>query len=114
LLSQIIQNGLPSHNFIEAVHWICPGMIPVLTYMFGIVQGMTRASFTFQVLAMGSLYDSATNNKDAYAMAHATGSFITDSCVLIGGILQQKVSSLLSFTFILSVLINFFISLKIG
>jgi len=41
-LSQIIQDGLPIHNFIEAANQICPGMITCLTYMFHQVQGMTR------------------------------------------------------------------------
>ena len=40
-LSQIIQDGLPSHDLIEATEWICPGMITVLTYIFHQVQGMT-------------------------------------------------------------------------
>jgi len=40
-LSQIIQDGLPNHNFIEAVNRICPRMITALTYMFHKVQGMT-------------------------------------------------------------------------
>ncbi len=41
-LSQIIQDGLPIHDFIEAANWICPRMITSLTYMFHQVQGMTR------------------------------------------------------------------------
>jgi len=40
-LSQIIQDGLPSHDSIEAAHWICPRKITVLTYMFHKVGGMT-------------------------------------------------------------------------
>jgi len=40
-LSQIIQDGLPNHNFIEAVNQIYPRMITALTYMFHKVQGMT-------------------------------------------------------------------------
>jgi len=40
-LSQIIQDGLPSHDFIEAANWICPSMITVLTYMLHLVHGMT-------------------------------------------------------------------------
>jgi len=38
---KIIQDGLPSHDSIEAAHQICPGMITVLTYMFHRVRGMT-------------------------------------------------------------------------
>jgi len=41
-LSQIIQDGFLSHDFIEATNWICPRMITSLTYMFHQVQGMTR------------------------------------------------------------------------
>ena len=41
-LNQIIQDGLPIHDFIEAANRICPGMITSLTYMFHKVQGMTR------------------------------------------------------------------------
>jgi len=32
--SQIFQDGLLSHSFIEAACWICSGMISILTYMF--------------------------------------------------------------------------------
>jgi len=41
-LSQIIQDGLPIHDFIEAANRICPGMITTLTYIFHQVKGMTR------------------------------------------------------------------------
>jgi len=40
-LSQIIQDGLPCHDFIEAANQICPGMITALTYMFHKVKCMT-------------------------------------------------------------------------